>query len=397
MGNLRVFLKSVRFAFRNKHRSILFIMLFTSLSVFVVFYANTFTNYSKADLLINKGVIIKQSGFDVVDYNNATVQTYIDTLKAYPETEAVIVHRYINYGNNIRIFDVNYTNPWAYSLVTPRSIMSGRFISSQGEALVVSGKELNLDSTATSNATIDPSPGDKITISIGQVKASFYVVGEISPEIYIDTQGKAWVFVDTKTFDTIVNEMSTTVYVYEVTVLAKGNLLFSNEPYQNKKTILDKSRDDILNAGLAPNYFQLPDGIEPNIDRRIDERNTDLFIFLGGTVIALFIMFIYGLLIIKYRKTEIAVLKTVGYDSWNIRAALLAEVISLSVVGYILGILGLQAYLLKNATSLVNSILSWDVILLSFFIVVLFDIPSVFISSHSLVKIKPLDVFRDRG
>ena len=397
MGNLRVFLKAARFTFRNRKRTIAFIALFTILSAYVIFFSNTFSEYYRTDLLRNKGIITNQIAYNTVDQTNDTVQQFIARAQGYEQTEAVIVHRYFDFGTSIRIFELDEKNPWAFTLITPRSIATGRFISNSGEALVLTGSTLNLESTILGNATIDPSPGDKLTLQGNTSSVDVRIVGEITTDVYNDPENKAWIFVDSASFEAMLDALQPTTYIYEITVLAKGHLIFSKDPYENKRFLVDQLKKDYFELGLSPSYLTVPNGIEQNIDTRIEERNSDLLNFSFGVFAGILLSLLYGILLSRFRKTEIAVLKTVGYDRWNIRLSLLAEILSISFVGYLIGIFAIQSYLIYQAASLVSSILSFDVVLLSFSIVVLFDLPSVLISSYSLVKVRPLDVLRDTG
>ena len=79
-GNFRVFLKNIRYTFRNKKRFTFFIILFIFLSGGVTFFVDTFTEYNRSELLEHKGILIKQQDFDTVDWDTSSPTNFANNL-----------------------------------------------------------------------------------------------------------------------------------------------------------------------------------------------------------------------------------------------------------------------------------------------------------------------------
>ena len=69
-GVFRVFLKNIRYTFRNKKRFFFFLVLFIFLSGGVTFFVDTFTEYNRSELLEHKGILINQQDFGTVNWTD---------------------------------------------------------------------------------------------------------------------------------------------------------------------------------------------------------------------------------------------------------------------------------------------------------------------------------------
>ena len=125
-------------------------------------------------------------------------------------------------------------------------------------------------------------------------------------------------------------------------------------------------------------------------------KDRDVITFIIGITMGLFVSVIYAYLMSRFRKDEIAVLKALGYSSRHIRIALLAEIMTISMLGFAIGTSIIQWYLLRITEASVLAVFDWNVIIATFVIVVIIDIPGTLFASRRMMKVTPLDVFRDR-
>ena len=108
---------------------------------------------------------------------------------------------------------------------------------------------------------------------------------------------------------------------------------------------------------------------------------------------------LYGFLISTFRKRDIAVLKAIGWGNNNVRMLIISEILLVALVGYILlvemdiHLLGINEYIsfLVNVSTL---ILTRSTLVLTFVIIVIFQIPGVLIAYWRVLNIRPMEAFR---
>ena len=158
-GNFRVFLKNIRYTFRNKKRFTFFIILFIFLSGGVTFFVDTFTEYNRSELLEHKGILIKQQDFDTVDWSSSPTNfanNLILDISGLDNVQGVFPISYIDIGPSIRFYGVDHTNPWVYDLISPLNVLSGTFLESSSDMIIPKGSSfwLNLSDTAPEELSI---------------------------------------------------------------------------------------------------------------------------------------------------------------------------------------------------------------------------------------------------
>ena len=89
-------------------------------------------------------------------------------------------------------------------------------------------------------------------------------------------------------------------------------------------------------------------------------------------------------------------LRALGYEKGEIRINLIGESLTISFLGYTIGILGIIVYYLAQGMTFTNQLLSIWALLTSFAIVVLISIPGLLLSSLSFVKVSPIILFKGR-
>ncbi len=118
--------------------------------------------------------------------------------------------------------------------------------------------------------------------------------------------------------------------------------------------------------------------------------------FFFGIVGGIVLTILYNFLIVWFRRREVAVLRAMGYKKNEIRINLLGESLTISFVGYLVGILAIVIgfWILQMLTN--NSLLTWATLLVSFVVVVVLTIPGLLLSSLSFVRVSPVILFKAR-
>ncbi|MHA1912605.1 MAG: ABC transporter permease [Candidatus Kariarchaeaceae archaeon] len=412
-GNFRVFLKNIRYTFRNKKRFTFFIILFIFLSGGVTFFVDTFTEYNRSELLEHKGILIKQQDFDTVDWSSSPTNlanNLILDISDLENVQDVFPISYVDIGPSMRFYGIDNSNPWAYDLISPLNVLSGTFLESSSEMIIPksSSFRLNLSDAAPSELSIILTPGvdDVFTFNFGSTSLDLKVAGIYDP-INLPIDGRTSIFVDQIVLDQLVSEIpSLTRYIYQISVIVSGpgadlfgfdSSVLYDETYDNRidlKIAIDALFDAdpqlsvIFNAD-SPKIVGDSTTVKQDKDR-------DIITFIIGITMGLFVSVIYAYLMSRFRKDEIAVLKALGYSSRHIRIALLAEIMTISMLGFAIGTSIIQWYLLRITEASVLAVFDWNVIVATFVIVVIIDIPGTLFASRRMMKVTPLDVFRDR-
>jgi len=129
-----------------------------------------------------------------------------------------------------------------------------------------------------------------------------------------------------------------------------------------------------------------------------------LMAVLGGIVVAT----LYGFLLTTFRKTEIATMKCIGWSNGNIRILIVGEILLISCLAFLLFVevgihlSGLSFYLSGDPTKPVFFIPSYiqqifiarDKLLISFFVIVLAQIPGVLLAYYRILAVKPMEALR---
>jgi predicted lysophospholipase L1 biosynthesis ABC-type transport system permease subunit len=125
---------------------------------------------------------------------------------------------------------------------------------------------------------------------------------------------------------------------------------------------------------------------------------------LGGVVVAT----LYGFLLTTFRKTEIATFKCIGWSNSNIRILIVGEILLVSVLAFLIFIeigihvTGLAFYLSGNPFSplffvpgsLQEVLLARNQLLVTFFVVVLAQIPGILLANYRILAVKPMEALR---
>ncbi|MCG3217691.1 MAG: ABC transporter permease [Candidatus Heimdallarchaeota archaeon] len=413
-GNFRVFLKNIRYTFRNKKRFTFFIILFIFLSGGVTFFVDTFTEYNRSELLEHKGILIKQQDFDTVDWDTSSPTNFANNLildiSALDNVQGVFPLSYVDIGPSLRFYGIDHSHPWVYDLISPLNVLSGTFLESSSDMIIPkdSSFRLNLSDTAPDELSIILSPGvdDTFTFNFGSNSIGLKVAGIYDP-INLPTGDRTSLFVDQTILDQLIDDIPGLVrYIYQISVIVSGpgssifgfdSSVLYDETYDNR--IVLKDEIDVLFAAEAQ-LSVIFDAESPKILGDIttikQNKDRDVITFIIGITMGLFVSVIYAYLMSRFRKDEIAVLKALGYSSRHIRIALLAEIMTISMLGFAIGTSIIQWYLLRITEASVLAVFDWNVIIATFVIVVIIDIPGTLFASRRMMKVTPLDVFRDR-
>jgi ABC-type antimicrobial peptide transport system permease subunit len=104
-----------------------------------------------------------------------------------------------------------------------------------------------------------------------------------------------------------------------------------------------------------------------------------------------------------------AVLKAVGYSNRNVQVMILTEIASVSIIGFIISVFGLQTLLAMNSQYTLNTTyvpLIWNpfvdlfpstTAIVTFIFVVLSNILGFGIISQKTIRVRPVELFKNVG
>jgi predicted lysophospholipase L1 biosynthesis ABC-type transport system permease subunit len=125
---------------------------------------------------------------------------------------------------------------------------------------------------------------------------------------------------------------------------------------------------------------------------------------LGGLIVAT----LYGFLLTSFRKTEIATLKCIGWANSNIRILIIGEILLVSLLAFFvfieigIHVTGLAFYLSGDPFSplffvpgaVQQVLLARNQLVLTFFVVVLAQIPGILLANYRILAVKPMEALR---
>ncbi|MHA1166385.1 MAG: hypothetical protein ACTSP4_07270 [Candidatus Hodarchaeales archaeon] len=387
-GTFRMVRKSIRFGLRSRKRLLVFICIFSFLSGVTLLAVQNLEAENKENLLTEKAIRVKQSGWNSVQYTAAS--SMIDSIGENTHTSKVYVTRYINIGGNLRIFSLDTRNPWANNLVKPNDIIKGHFIQGYSQVLLSSDYSLTIG-----DFDYIPAIGSKIDFTAVSGSAiPLNVVGKFDKPAADVSDNAMWMILKDDLFDEILLTLSTnTVYVYEMIIVAKGstilNFLFP-DAYIHVDG-LETYLPTVLGGGWSSPEV-------PQTTARRSERGLKQMFLAFGIIGGVIVATMYGFLISRFRTREIAILKAIGYTAGSVRIVLLGEIFTVSILGFILAAVLIQGGMYGNAaliqTVYVENLLFSTTALLSFVIIILSNLLGLVIISKRSVSVRPMELFR---
>lgn len=122
-----------------------------------------------------------------------------------------------------------------------------------------------------------------------------------------------------------------------------------------------------------------------------------LITILGGFLVAT----TYGVLLSQFRKKDVAILKCISWGNSHIIILLVGEIIVVSLMAFILTmeiiihILGISFYFPQLAGLANDLVFNGDTLLMTFLLVVVFQVPGVFIANFRTTHISPMSALRN--
>jgi ABC-type antimicrobial peptide transport system permease subunit len=196
------------------------------------------------------------------------------------------------------------------------------------------------------------------------------------------------------------------IYAYQIVVVASGysETLASALLGDSVSKVEANGIKAVTVAGSSFTIKNAPDitGI------RSQATSTDLILIIGmiGSPI---VATMYAFIISRFRTREMAVLKAVGYSNRNVQVMILTEIASVSIIGFIISVFGLQTLLAMNSQYTLNTTyvpLIWNpfvdlfpstTAIVTFIFVVLSNILGFGIISQKTIRVRPVELFKNVG
>jgi len=428
MGSLRLLRFGIRYSFRSR-RIVIFIFFFIVLSGVTAFSLNEISREDRDLLLKQRAIIFEQNDFDQNTLTDAN--PIISEFEDRAQTIVVAV-RYITLPTiNTRLFSASVAIPWGNPIVQPDNILQGHYlqatekINSAPETWEVIVSEGFIDSSPLSGSTelsnlitlgttlnftdSTSSPSELHLKSVGTFE---------KPETSGTPANEIWMIVAEAGFEKLLDLLGrdpvTEVFYYQIVIISEG---FSETVAAaiagDAKVVTELNKveaisliNDPLNS--ANWHFRVP---PPDLNDILnDVTNTDIILLLGS-VGAPIVATSYAFIISRFRTREIAIMKAVGYSDRSVQIMLLSEILTVSIIGFVLSILGLQFILSINAVAVnttfvpniwnplnfsngLASMLPSPTAILTFIFVVLSNVLGFIIIFKKTASVTPVELFR---
>ncbi|MDH5646895.1 MAG: ABC transporter permease, partial [Candidatus Heimdallarchaeota archaeon] len=204
---------------------------------------------------------------------------------------------------------------------------------------------------------------------------------------------RLWIFTDGSQLEPLMNIFSRTtadVYTYMLSFTVEGQIL-QDETHQQMQ-ILSSKISELITEEIYGDWKIQPSS-HPDEQTVTQARqillNLGIWI-VGGAIISI----LFAWIISRFRRREVAILKSMGYSNRHVRSTLIAEILTISFLGFVFGIGSTQSYLFYLSDFSVGAILRWQAALWSFVIMVVITIPGMVLASLRVLRISPAEAFR---
>jgi ABC-type antimicrobial peptide transport system permease subunit len=424
MGFLRLLKQSIIFGTRSR-RLFIFIFIFAILTGVTLFAMDSIFQENSTELLSSRSIVLQTFDLSNKTENLAIADGYADNM-VDREGDYYLV-RYTQVIPDVYLFSLN-SNPWLNPEVQPNDIKEGSYVTNFDKSddtyqiIASTGSE----STFSSNSTIgyeitqDLEIGNKLDLNFNtEFQLSLEVVGLFNKTSNINEgEERLWIFVPDSGFDEIMSSLypgdstarDAKIQVSHVVLTASGSTeFFFGILNGNANDNLERIEERVSNNNGG---FTLRETVATS-EIRAASTQKDIFLLFGGigsTIVAT----MYAFIIARFRTREIATLKAVGYTARQVRVVLLAEIGTVSLIGYIISTFVIQVLLTLNSQATLGSTyvpdiwIFWNIItdplgfgwfpsitaIFTFALVVLSNVIGFFIISKRTVAVRPVELFR---
>lgn len=386
MGTLRVTRKFIVFSARSRRRFFAFVIIFAILSGATILLVSSFDEMNRQGLLDYRGVVAESVTMGSIGYTTGQQET-IESAIGSSTPEEIIYYRYFDFSSSVRIFSYDLSYAWAHPDVNPDNLLAGNFPRNSRNILISSDTIFSTLGSGGNSIEIDLSVGSKISFTGSDTL--FTVSGIYDKPGTITDLTHEWVFIPEASFNELVTDLSIgSVYIQCVVILAGGDYIFSNDAYKNVESIATS-----LISGLGTGW---------NVDyetavEKEEERNTNFLMLLFGLFGTFVVSTLYSYIITRFRRREVAILKTMGYSKTHVRIAVLTEIILVAVVGFLTGLVAIQMFKIMTKTgAYIHWIYNSPTAILAFFAVVASCIPGFLMITMRTLKVRPIEIFRQK-
>ncbi len=408
MGFFRIISRSSKFAVRVKKRFILLLLIYAIIAGFVGALVDDLDSYQTSDLLDQRGVYIEQAEeFSVTGTQGSALVSALNSATLGYSLDDIQMYKYAQLDNQLRIYSFDLSRPWLHPNLNPDIVKTGSFPSSVGEALVPMGDIQKRNSTngAVIESTI--AVGSEFTFTTGANEVTIRVSGIMDPSDYVGSENDdLWFFVDDSTFNDILAlygldpEADTFVHSMAIPIVIEGSgiPLFdipTDKDYENVADLEQTIQQDYLPDDVTYGNFNKNAETSP-IDVKQKNRLQSLLTFVVAVGFGALFVFLFGMLIAKFRKREIAILKAMGYTRGSIQLSLVTEIFTDAIIGFTVGMGLIQLALLYMSDFEPSTLFRPVSVWISFLIVVLMSLPGTFIITWRSLGVSPMTIFRDK-
>lgn len=407
MGLGRVFKRSVRYTFRTKRRFLVFLLIFGIVSTLIAFYIDNLDSLQTDELLEYKGVTVKKVENENILYSQGQ-SLFQDVKEVAASTEGTTIedsaiYHYADIDSFIRINSIDIGLPWLSDFANPSKVQSGSFPDAPNEILVPDNSLQSRNITSgIGNIRMDTNlvVGQTITFTNeAEESLSFTISGTFdnSDHDISNVNDQLWVFMDQSRFVETLEFFGMTTddaFTYMMSFTVEGFVL-SSSTYESTETLNNAVRELVEDTATYGNWQDVPDSLPTDEAKTTANRiivNLS-FVVIGGIILS--ILFAY--LITRFRRTEIAILKAMGYSNGAIRTTLIGELLTTSFFGFLVGLSSAQGLLIYlNRGYNRGTLIRWEAIGASFIIMVLISIPGLLLASRRVLGVSPAEAFRDQ-
>ncbi len=384
-GSVRLFIHSLFFAARSRKRALVFACVYALFACGVFFTIARFEHNNSVLLRQGAAVWLQETGGGEAPASRAeAMETYVEKEKL--PVDRVVAVRYAELWPGCFLFSVDPEFPWAAASVNPGFLVEGRFPGhSIGEAVVSENFTFPMD--ALPDARIRPAVGSVVKLK----ERALRITGIMSLPDSL-AEGLQMLIVSPDDFTLLAGDRD--AYLKECIMIAQGSSVMPGLFGSTGKNV-----DRIQKSLAGQESLWSGKGLSRPVSAREagSQQTRDALLFplvLFGLLGSIGASLFYGYLAGRYRLREVAVLKTLGFNGFDISLYLVAEVVLIAAAGLVVSYIGVRLYFSVAVTYAQFELSSlWSILTAA--VLLGLNILGFAITSRRARRVEPMTLFRN--
>ncbi len=366
---LRLLKKGFVLLTRAKRRFIIFTLVYFVVFSLTLNSLNFVDAFQTSELLEVKGIVLKPRTTLTVD----DVSDLVEILNEKQGVSRAVVIWYVRLSDlGAKVFAISPDKIWCLREVNPSTIEKGRYIARSGEAVISDENKLRLGT----DGSISLGLGSRI--KIGDIE--FNIVGFYDRDV-LPSDEEEWIVAWEEDVIALADQENLKKYVYSIVVLVEG---FFWDAWKRVDQFGSEFEERYSEDFYPPEYSTY----SQNVARFQPKILMLIYAVIGAVVVGVLFTFLN----VRWRKRTLAILRAVGWSGSDLGTLVISENLGSLILGFLIALFLLVSY--RTLVGFIFIPLGPLTVVLSFFVVLLSQVPGMKIAFSGVLKVKPVEALR---